>query len=473
MSNVFLAFWGCVTKSDTIEAVVYPEIAVEQLEVSSTIVGTQALDQIGFSIAANGDFDGDQKGDVLVGAFRSTVEDPGVGTVYFLSGEQLGEGPVDLSQAPALTGDLYGACAGASIAFIPDWNGDQRDEVAIGAPCVNRVYIVEGRENVVDGFLGDADYRIFGEQVEDFLGWSVANVGDVNGDGRSDLLLGADGANSNGNASGSVYLILEPLPESGEPIMVSDVAVQFRGDEMEMAGGMISAAGDTDGDGFADFLVGAVGASDHGMRSGKVYHVSGASEFPHGSYGLRNQSDVIVGTENSELGRALSTVGDIDADGRSDILVGAPGTSYGGTRMGSVYVFLGSSIEQFQEVDAADIQIQGFWEQDHTGFSVCHVRDFDQDGIVDIVVGAPSLYHRDRPGGVFLFSGADIVQGGVFSLEDAAYMVQGKQAGDAMGYSIVSGGDIDNDGLEELWIGAPGIDESQRDQGAIYGLTLP
>jgi len=465
--------YGCsstdnVSNDDTLA---YPELDVERLEGEHTIVGEARFDLLGQRIAANGDANGNGKRDLLVSAFRSDAYAMGGGKIYLFSDIEDNMQSLSLDDASTLAGELYGGCAGASLTFLQDWNGDQKDEIVIGAPCVNRVYIVLG--GMVDEHfsLEDAEYRLFGESVEDFFGWSVADVGDVNGDGRADLLIGADGSNSNGEGAGSTYLIWDALPNDPS-ISITDVAIEYRGNEQDMSGGAIAGVGDTDGDGLADFVIGAAGSVDNGEGAGKIYHMVGESGLSYSSIDLEDRANIILGAAGTELGTSIAQAGDIDGDGRSDIILGAPSRSQTAEMVGHAYVFGGATITSYQDTEKADITIEGLAINDHTGVSIASAVDFDHDEQLDVVVGAPDLYRRERTGTVLFFSGAELQEGGHFDWSAATYVWHGEQAGDLMGSQIVS---IPHslDGTSMFLAGAPGYDGAHRDQGAMYVLSFP
>ena len=167
----------------------------------------------------------------------------------------------------------------------------------------------------------------------------MARAGDVNADGYDDMLIGADANDDGGAGSGAVYLVLGSL--SPVSLGLADADAQYTGAaEADAAGVAASGAGDTDGDGFDDVLVGANNHDAGGSNAGAAFLVRG-SAWP-ASLGLSTADATYTGEASSNsAGSAVSGVGDVDADGFDDLLVGASHNDDGGSNAGAVYLILG------------------------------------------------------------------------------------------------------------------------------------
>jgi hypothetical protein len=293
------------------------------LALSSTITfsGT-GEDWAGRSVAI-GDVNGDGYGDILIGAPLANSSN---GTVYLVLGSN-NPTSLDLSSAITFSG-LGGEEAGASVA-IGDVNGDGYGDILIGAPLANSsngtVYLVLGSSDLSSNNLSNA-ISLSGSGGEE--AGSVA-VGDVNGDGYGDMLIGAPKANS---SNGNAYLVL------GNSSLTSydlSNAFTFSGSESEEAGGSV-AIGDVNGDGYGDMLIGAPKANSN---DGVVYSVLGSSN--PSSLTLSNATTFIG--SNTGYTSSVAT-GDVNGDGLGDILIGAAFFLIDRIQSGKVYLVLGNQI---------------------------------------------------------------------------------------------------------------------------------
>ncbi|HYF01520.1 MAG TPA: integrin alpha, partial [Planctomycetota bacterium] len=216
----------------------------------------------------------------------------------------------------------------------------------------------------------------------------MATVGDVNGDNLSDFIVGAPSASPGGRMDAGSAFVYSGL--DGSLLYQKDGAIA--GDALGVS---VAGAGDVDGDGIPDFIIGAYAADS---RVGIVYVYSGA----HG--GLIYQKDGSAETETSDFGRSVATAGDIDGDGKADFVVGAP-NSYPGNapRTGSVFVYSGATGARLNRWD-------GEATDDYFGAAVSGGGDVNADGTPDIIVGAPDVdagVSLQQDGAVYVFSGAD------------------------------------------------------------------
>ena len=179
--------------------------------------------------------------------------------------------------------------------------------------------------------LATADARLLGE-AGDLAGHSVAGAGDVNGDGFDDLIVGADGHDG---YRGAAYLIHGPVAGDIDLAMAS---ARFLGEASSDAGWAVAAAGDINGDGLDDLLIGAKGLNGH---DGGAYLIFGPAA---GDVDLANADVRFLGATGSQLGISVASAGDVDGDGRIDVLLGAWAHDGSATSSGAAYLMLGGGL---------------------------------------------------------------------------------------------------------------------------------
>jgi hypothetical protein len=288
--------------------------------------GTDAGGALGFSVAGTGDVDGDGIADVAAGAPQTSVPGlNGAGRARVFSGA----GGAVLH---TFTGGSASAFLGFSVAGMGDWNGDGGVEVAVGAPLANAGSGPVGQVQVFSGLTGALLYAFNGTAIADGLGFRVAGAGDVNGDGVADGIGGAPGADPSG------------MPEAGQAFVWSGATgallTALDGSaSADFFGWSVAGVGDLDRDGLADVAVGApfvdVGGFAGLIDAGQVRVFSGGNEI------LRLDGEAPF----DEFGSALAAAGDPNGDGFPDLLVGAPFVEVGGNaNVGQVRVWSGVGI---------------------------------------------------------------------------------------------------------------------------------
>ncbi len=427
-------------------------------------LGEAAGDRAGAALAGPGDVDGDGLPDLLIGA-------PGRAGAYLLSGAEqaLDDSALDLTEAWLfLGGESEGDEAGSAVAGAGDVNGDGRPDLLVGAPqhgdAAGAAYLVLGAargENETRS-LADAQALLYGEQAGDLAGCAVAGAGDADDDGFADLLVGAWQAETDGLISGAAYLLAGPV--SGT-LSLGDADMRLYGQEQdEQAGYALAQAGDIDGDGLKDALVGAPGADDgEDDDDGAAYLVS--DPFA-GSLALADAQAKFTGRYGYEyLGSAVCGAGDVNGDGYRDMLLGAPGYS-DGDEQGRAYLMIGPQSGEVCVCGGAHAKWTGLAEGDRAGAYVSGIGDWNGDGFDDALVGAPGEDSAgDDAGEVYLLLGPF---DGSHDMSDAAVRFRGEAAGDGVG-PVAGLGDLDGDALPELAVGAPG---SAEEAGAVYLLPL-
>jgi hypothetical protein len=448
------------------------------------LLGEAEGDESGFLVAEAGDVDGDGYGDILIGNFGADPHGATSGSVHVVFGAAGGFGPsLELSALDGATGfQISGEVEddrAARVSSAGDVNGDGYSDLIIGADWADphaefnagAAYVVFGAPGGFDANLdlsaldGTNGFKLSGEAWRDCAGYSVAVVGDVNGDGFDDAIIGARGADPNGSYSGSSYLVFGAAGGFGANLDLSALngsnGFQISGEAAnDQAGHSASAAGDVNGDGYADILIGAWGVDDNGTDAGGAYVVFGAaggfgSNLDLSALDGENGFQLLGGWEGDLAGfSAVSAAGDVNGDGIDDIVVGAFVVGVNGIDPGAAYVVFGSaggfgaSLELAALDGSNGFQISGEAHYDYAGRSVSGAGDMNGDGFSDLLVGA---YQADA--------------GGTGS--GASYVVYGGDFGGAVDFLGGTGADqLKGSAAAEVFVGGGGNDYLQGGGGA-------
>ncbi len=306
--------------------------------------------------------------------------------------------------------------------------------------------------------------RITGEAAGDYLGNSVSTAGDVNGDGYDDIIMGAYRS-----SAGRAYIFFGG-PEFSGSFSASSADIIIVGEAADdHLGCSVSTAGDVNGDGYDDIIVGAEDNDAGGDRAGRAYIFFGGPGFS----GLFNASsaDVVITGEaaDDELGRSVSTAGDINGDGYDDIIVGAWHNDTGGSNAGRAYIFFGGpGFSGSFNASSADVIITGEAANDHLGCSVSTAGDVNGDGYDDIIVGA----HYNGAGGAwagraYIFFGGPGFSGS-FNASAADIIITGEAMDNQLGISVSTAGDVNSDGYDDIVVGAHGNSVGGTAAGRAY-----
>lgn len=385
------------------------------------IQGSQIAESLGISLDCAGDINGDGYGDIVVGSLYDTNYDTSMG------GHTLDPNNTDRDEGAAFI--FYGSMAGIS---------------ASGA----------------DTIVGSLDTMR--------LGAAVAGVGDVNGDGYDDILLGAYSYSSGFPNQGMVQLHLGTA--SGIDLTAAwTYAGQGAG---ELVGAAVSGAGDVNGDGVDDLLVGAYGVPDNGdPRVGEAYMFLGVnSGLPTAAPNWQAGGE----HANSRFGVSVSAAGDVNGDGYGDVVIGADGFSSNysdttqGAARGKIYVYHGgASGLSFNP----NYEYEGGINPSNFGRSVSDAGDVNGDGYDDIIVGAPSYFRFDgvnNNDGTMSEGAAHGFYGSAGGLTQEDWFISGKKDLLLFGHDLSGAGDINGDGIGDVIVGTHGMFESFVSEGVVF-----
>jgi len=339
--------------------------------------GEAEEDGAGWSVSADGDFNGDGINDLIIGAPLADPNGETSGRSYVVFGSNAGlPNPFNLSTLNGsngfvINGEAAGNFFGARVGTAGDVNGDGIDDLIIGAYLADFKGVEAGRSYVIFGSTtglptpfnlstlnGSNGFVINGEAAGDRLGNSVSAAGDFNGDGIDDLVIGAPGLPAS-SVLGRTYVVFGSNAGLPNPFDLSTlngtngfaINGEAAGDRLGVS---VSAAGDVNGDGFDDLVIGAPVASPNGLISGRTYVVFGSSvdlpnPFQLGSLDGSN-GFVLNGEAAGDVsGASVSAAGDINGDGIDDLIVGAQGATPNGSDSGRSYVIFGRGDTVFSD----------------------------------------------------------------------------------------------------------------------------
>ena len=409
------------------------------------ITGAAAGDASGWAVSDVGDVNGDGFADLIIGAIYANAAGGSVsGAAYVVFGKSSFPFPsvldsnanmslssLDGSNGFRISGAAADDEAGITVNPAGDLNGDGFEDIIVGAPYATRNsneftgagYVVFGKASgfaadvALSALNGTTGFSITGTQVRSTAGIRMDGIGDINGDGYKDLIISANRYDSNTKTdNGAAYVIFgkssfASLLDINANIALSSItgSTGFRitgttaGDEL---GWGISDAGDVNGDGFADFIIGTPNATVGGTVKGAAYVVFGKASFTSmldgnssfdvaildGSNGFR----IAGGATGDRAGFSVCTAGDFNGDGYSDLLIGAPGAASSTAIPGQSYIVFGKATFSTGSINLANLgvnnsdgfKISGIATRDDLGYQVSAVGDLNGDGFDDIAVSS-------------------------------------------------------------------------------------
>ncbi len=495
------------------------EIELSDLDGNNGFVinGIDPDDDIGNSVSNLGDVNGDGIDDFIIG-----TDDPDsyAGESYVIFGSDtdfptnFNLSDLDGNNGFILNGIDVLDLSGQSVSGAGDINGDGIDDLIVGAsqgdPNNNsnagESYVIFGSDDPFPAALNLSDlngsngFTIFGGNTGDNLGISVSDAGDVNGDGIDDLIVGASQGDPNGDGEAGIsYVIFGNSAGFGESLNVLDLngsnGFAINGiDEGDSSGNSVSSAGDFNGDGIDDLIIGSFQSFDFFDNTEGAYIVFGSSS----GFGPSLDLSSINGNNGLFLNRSgisntvafeVSDAGDVNGDGFDDVIIGVasdPSTNYAGIS----YVVFGSDSVFSGGIDLSDLDgsngftIAGPNPGDLLGSSVNTAGDINGDGFADIAIGAigTDFFASLGAGSTAVIFGTDQGFSANISPLDLdgsnGFVVNGASSGDLSGSSVSEIGDVNSDGVGDLIIGAINgdLDNQNNDEGqsfVIYGNIAP
>lgn len=340
-------------------------------------------------------------------------------------------------QVRTYLGTTTGERFGWSVAVVGDVDGDGADDLAVGAPGPQDASL-PGRVTIFSGRTSQSIREWSGGAAGDFFGYALAPVGDLDGDGLADVLVGAPQKllpsfffyEGTGGPTGPGYA---QVLSGATGAVIHTVSGSTLADGV---GASVAAGGDVDGDGVTELLIGGTGSYQH---PGTVRVVSGATGAT-----LRTH----MGSYNFDgFGHSVAFLGDLGRDGIDDYAIGDAGQNGGD---GAVRVYKGATGDEFWTVDGPPGM------DSETGFSIARLGDVDGDGRSDLLVGGRADNVYPQNGRVMVLSGAT----GATLFEDHA--TSGHFLPDGYGFSVTGIGDLDGDGREDFAASQPGPDPDFR-----------
>ncbi|MFC5679291.1 Ig-like domain repeat protein [Aeromicrobium endophyticum] len=475
------------------------------------------------SAISNGpcDVDGDGHDDAVVGAWFWTKGDVArAGAAYvLLGGDHVSGGALaDPSEAGAVridgpvenpkvgsTGTKSGYAVAFSVGCVGDVNGDGLDDIAIGDYQQQRAYVIFGAKKFTGlslDAIGDRGFVVKGDASSGNLSFSLAGVGDLDGDGLDELAVAEVGASTRGRSTnGRVWVVAGRDDITDVDVTAPQPGQILQTVDGELSGarlGVMARAGDVNGDGKDDFVLGSYTSTPWGSgvaAPGAAYVVFGGTTGDVDLAALGARGFKIYGPQRARdrLGYAVSPAGDVDGDGLDDVLIGADGVTNAATgpRNGGAAVVFGSTSTATVYTDPSATGGQsvftcpvagesvpscvtpsrrGYWlngvaSGDATGFSVAGIGDVTGDDVPDLALGA---YGHDPvdpaaptttmngAGAVFVVAGdpTQTVQQLSGLAATAGYRIDGTRAGDRLGRQVGLAGDLDGNGVRDLVAGA-------------------
>ena len=404
-----------------------------------------------------GDFNTDGARDLVVSAPMWEHGGLQTGAVFLFHGPFPAE--INAGQAQStLWGEVEEGLAGWRLDNLGDVDGDHVDDLLVGSPAgedssldqPGRVFLARGGDWAASGSLTDLE---MGTTTGDaFYGYSTAAPGDVTGDGLADAFIGAPVI---GAYQGAAFLLAGPLTSLSPTAAVAVIA----GNADEMTAFGLGAAGDVDGDGRGDLLIGSPyfdGIADYG---------GAAWLFPAAELGAGQLTTEAPTSLRSEVayelvGYGVAGVGDIDGDGLDDWATLAPGYTQVADRTGAALLVRGAA-QGLLGVDGAFATVLGMPGSNGTPMAIDGAGDVDDDGFADVVLGYPET---DGTGCAILLYGPFE---GVLLPEDAELFLQGEARSPYAGTAVAGLGDLEGDGYDDFGVGAASSWTSGM-EGAIY-----
>lgn len=418
------------------------------------------------TMRAAGDINGDGLGDLIIATPANSSYEANSGTGAIIFGQRNMPGTFQMNTINGANGYLISGPIsirnGGIVNSAGDINGDGFDDVLISADLpgtgvtgtmfpkkIGGSYVVFGKDGtlfppaILPNLSASNGFRLSSGEEIYLYGVSVSSVGDMNADGYDDLAIGISGSRNAGSSAGSSYVVF------GRPGAWGDVSLGtldghtgFRIDvgSASDSSSKVSAAGDINGDGYADLLIADARSSTYGTGSGSAYIVFGkASGFAaqsnlsalNGSNGFRLDGNQI----GDSAGGSIAAAGDVNGDGYDDLIIGVEGADSHGKDSGSAYIVFGKGTPfnaaiSLSSLNATNsVRIDGAEAGNFAGMSASSAGDVNGDGFADVIVGAP--YASNGAGSAYVVYGRDFTGTIEFAGSSAADSLVGSSAAES------------------------------------------
>ena len=408
----------------------------------------------GWSVSSGQDINGDGYDDVVIGApsYDPTLTEIDAGAVFVYYGSSTG---LRTNPDLVLTSHETGARFGWAVASAGDVNHDGYDDLLVGAIGCSHTEKNEGCAYLYmgssSGLNATPAWSVEGNQPYASLGYAVGLAGNVNDDVYSDIFVSAPNY-SNGETNEGIVNVYQGS-SSG---LSSTASWSAEGNQANAYFGLaVSSAGDVNGNGIDDLIIGAPNASGDQLHEGKAYVflgiASGLSPTPSWT-AEGNQAD-------AHFGEAVSTAGDLNHDGRSEVVVGAPDYDWAEVDAGAVYVFFGSVSGLNAQAGWAGANHQA---SSHYGIAVAFAGDMDLDSYDDLLISSNQFTNgEEKEGAIYLYYGS---AAGIN--DNRVWIQEGNDPFANFGYCVTAAGDVNSDGIDDIIVGAPQF--GNTDTGRVF-----
>ena len=435
------------------------------------------------SAIAGADINGDGTTDLIIASSESNRLASQGGAIYIIEGPITpAVGEVSTKADVIIDGSFESGSAGMALATL-DFDADGSDDLVVGSPRVDSPSTDASNSGEVHLFYGsisddtetdDADLTIYGARNGQRLGQTLNAGGDIDGDGLPDVAIGAPRTGIHEYRAGAIFIFTGSTTRRTGTISSEDrdggvVSTQDR----MLFGTSIQFIGDTNGDGRDDLLVGAPGTNENGTDSGAgMLFLGHPTLFSTGIDRIDTAADATYLGERSgdKAGLAVTGLNDVDEDGYTEFAIAAPYSDTVRTESGATYLMIDPDRTGTHTLtDAADTVLYGGRSGNRAGESLAGKNDLNNDGILDLVIGAPAVNITEtRQGaGYIVYGPLDDVVGGPLRGEGtvADATVIGEATYNFAGQRMLGGHDWTGDGVTDLAFASPGYD---YDSGALY-----
>jgi hypothetical protein len=424
---------------------------------AAMVESNQVNAQMGFFTAGAGDVNGDGYSDIIVGANLYDNSESDEGAAFIYHGSAAG---IITTAAAMVESNQASTNFGREVAGAGDVNGDGYSDVIVGAWGYDNGENNEGAAFVYHGsaagIITTAAVMLESDQADATLGISVASAGDVNGDGYSDVIVGAYFYDNGQADEGAAFIYLG----SASGISATAATVLDNNQAVSRFGAAVDCAGDLNGDGYSDVIVGSYFYDNGQADEGAVFVYYGSTTGINVTPVARLESN----QANAVFGIALSAAGDVNGDGYSDIIAGAFWYDNGQSDEGGAFIYHGGP----NGLSAAQTRILNPENQSLAGIgnAVASAGDVNGDGYSDVIVGSGEYddVTNTNEGRAWVYYGHAT---GLSATPDVT-LDDANQADAYFGYSVAAAGDVNGDGFGDVVVGAYLYDGGNTDEGRAW-----